>query len=63
MVTNKCIDRLWETDIGKVEHSIATIHFEVQVHIRYNDTVLKVRYCTVQFSVHFNPYILKDYGN
>ena len=29
VVTNKSIDRFWETDIGAVDHSIATIPFEI----------------------------------
>jgi hypothetical protein len=60
VVMNKCIGRLWETDIGTVEYSIATTFRSTST-----DTILYWEYVTVpyHFSVNFNPYVSKNYGD
>ena len=48
IVTNKCVDRLWKTDIGTVEYSIATTFRSTGA-----DTILYWKYRTVPYTILF----------
>jgi hypothetical protein len=58
--TNKCVDRLWKTNIGIVEYSIATTFRST-----CTDTILYWKYGTLPyiFLVHLNPHVSKNYGD
>ena len=64
IVTNKCIDRHWKTDIGTFKYSIVTTFRSTSTGYRYNIVVKSTApYRTVYLFVHFNQNILNDYGD